>query len=231
MIMRAILNDLLNLFFPNLCLLCKEPLVEGEKHICLHCLCDLPRTGYYDLETNPVAQLFFGKTTVIRATALFHYEKGGNVRQLIHALKYHDNKELGYELGRMFALEYQKTSLFDQVDLLIPVPLHPKKQKQRGYNQSEWIARGISEMLNIPINTTSLCRNKKTDTQTHKQVYERWSNVQDVFSITDKKNLLHKHIVLIDDVITTGSTIGACAEALVSIPDIKISLLSIAIAR
>lgn len=231
MSMRTVLNELLNLFFPNLCLLCKDPLVDGEKYICLQCLCDLPRTRYYDLETNPVAQLFFGKTPVIGATALFHYEKGGRVRQLIHALKYHDNKELGYELGRMLALEYQKTSLFDQVDLLIPVPLHPKKQKQRGYNQSEWIARGISETLNIPINTTALCRNKKTDTQTHKQLYERWSNVWNVFSLTGKEILLHKHILLIDDVITTGSTIGACAETLASIPGIQISLLAIAIAR
>lgn len=229
--MGTILNDLLNLFFPTICLLCREPLIDGEKHICLHCLCDLPHTGYYDLENNPVAQLFFGKIPIVNATALFHYEKGGHVRQLIHALKYHDNRELGIKLGHMFALEYQKTSLFNQVDLLIPVPLHPKKLKQRGYNQSELIARGIGEISNLPVNTTVLGRNKKTETQTNKQVYDRWSNVQHVFSIADYELLQHKHILLVDDVITTGSTIGACAETLSSIPGIRISLLSIAIAR
>ena len=218
--MRKIFNDLLHLFFPKLCMLCQTPLVGGEEHICLKCLCDLPRTGHNFLEENPATYLFGGKVPVYHAAAFLHYEKGGHVQQLIHSLKYHDNREIGFRLGRMAGLRYQKAILSDRPDLLLPVPLHPKKRKQRGYNQSEWIARGLN----------SLRRTKETETQTHKQTYDRWLNMQNIFSVVDREVLAGKHILLIDDVITTGSTIGACAEALLTIPGVRVSVLAIAMA-
>ena len=228
--MRKIFNDLLHLFFPKLCMLCQTPLVGGEEHICLKCLCDLPRTGHNFLEENPATYLFGGKVPVYHAAAFLHYEKGGNVQQLIHSLKYHDNREIGFRLGRMAGLRYQKAILSDRPDLLLPVPLHPKKRKQRGYNQSEWIARGLNTLLKLPIDTTSLRRTKETETQTHKQTYDRWLNMQNIFSVVDREVLAGKHILLIDDVITTGSTIGACAEALLTIPGVRVSVLAIAMA-
>ena len=152
------------------------------------------------------------------------------MQQLIHSLKYHDNREIGFRLGRMAGLRYQKAILSDRPDLLLPVPLHPKKRKQRGYNQSEWIARGLNTLLKLPIDTTSLRRTKETETQTHKQTYDRWLNMQDIFSVVDREALAGKHILLIDDVITTGSTIGACAEALLTIPGVRVSVLAIAMA-
>lgn len=228
--MRKIFNDLLHLFFPKLCMLCQTPLVGGEEHICLKCLCDLPRTGHNFLEENPATYLFGGKVPVYHAAAFLHYEKGGHVQLLIHSLKYHDNREIGFRLGRMAGLRYQKAILSDRPDLLLPVPLHPKKRKQRGYNQSEWIARGLNTLLKLPIDTTSLRRTKETETQTHKQTYDRWLNMQDIFSVVDSEALAGKHILLIDDVITTGSTIGACAEALLTIPGVRVSVLAIAMA-
>lgn len=161
MITRMILNDLLNLFYPRLCLLCQRSLMEGEEHICLHCSNHLPYTHFTDMETNPVCLLLQGKTSFVAATALLHFTKGGSGQKLIHSLKYHGNKKLGYELGRMAATTYRETGLFDTVDLLLPVPLHPKRMRQRGYNQSEWIAYGIRSVTGIAVDTSPLSRIKK----------------------------------------------------------------------
>ena len=173
MITRMILNDLLNLFYPRLCLLCQRSLMEGEEHICLHCSNHLPYTHFTDMETNPVCLLLQGKTSFVAATALLHFTKGGSGQKLIHSLKYHGNKKLGYELGRMAATTYRETGLFDTVDLLLPVPLHPKRMRQRGYNQSEWIAYGIRSVTGIAVDTSPLSRIKKTESQTRKQIFER----------------------------------------------------------
>lgn len=227
--LKTILNDFLHLFFPNVCLLCKTPLIDGEEQLCLHCLCDLPRTQYHLRQNNPVEQLFAGKVNITAATAFLHYEKDSHVQKLIYALKYYDNKELGYLLGRIAALELKEThSPLCCADLLIPIPLHPRKIKKRGYNQSEWIARGVSSILHIPVDTSHLSRIKKTDTQTHKSIYERWGNVQDVFSITNPQTLEGRHILLIDDVITTGSTLEACVLLLENIPQTQVLVLVLA---
>lgn len=227
--LKTILNDFLNLFFPNTCLLCKRPLIDGENQICLHCLCDLPQTSYALQQNNPVEQLFAGKVNITAASAFLHYEKESHVQKLIHALKYYDNKELGYLLGRMAAFVLMESnSPLCQADLLIPIPLHPRKIKQRGYNQSEWIARGVSSILHIPVDTSHVFRIKKTDTQTRKSIYERWGNVQGVFSIIDQQDLAGKHILLIDDVVTTGSTMEACALLLENIPKTQIYAFALA---
>lgn len=229
--MRRILNDLLNLFYPRLCLLCKKTLIDGEEQICLHCLSNLSYSHFSVTDNNPAAQLFAGKTPFIHATAFLLFEKGGHVQQLIHALKYYDNKELGWLLGKIAALEYTEKGLFSGVDYLIPIPLHPKKQGKRGYNQAEWIAMGIQSVTNIPINTTAVQRVHSTETQTHKQVYERWKNVQSIFELSKTETLNGKHILLIDDVITTGATMEACINTLLSTPDIRISIFGLAIAH
>ena len=227
---RMILNDLLNLFYPRLCLLCQRSLVEGEEHICLHCSNHLPYTHFTDMETNPVCLLLQGKTSFVAATALLHFTKGGSGQKLIHSLKYQGNKILGYELGRMAATTYRETGLFDTVDLLLPVPLHPKRMRQRGYNQSEWIAYGIRSATGIAVDTSSLSRIKKTESQTRKQIFERSENVEDIFRVENTDTLKNKHILLVDDVITTGSTMNACAEAMKAISGIRISILGIAVA-
>lgn len=229
--MTTIWHDLLHLFFPDLCLLCRKPLVEGEEEICLHCLADLPRTGFDRTDPrNPVAALFLGKVEIENASAFLRYEKGGHVQSLIHDLKYHHGKKAGMLLGRLAALDYLESGGFEGVDLLLPVPLHPQKQRRRGYNQAEWIAKGIASVVPLPIDTTSLRRIRKTDTQTHRPLYQRWKNVQDVFTLTDRASLQNKHVLLVDDVITTGSTLAACAETLLKAPGIRVSVFGIGVA-
>lgn len=150
----------------------------GENHFCLKCLCNLPHTGFDYLKENPATHLFTGKVMISHAAAFLHYERGGHVQQLIHELKYNDNKEIGFRLGRMAGLDYRQAILSDLPDLILPVPLHPRKKKKRGYNQSEWIARGINSVLKLPIDTSSLCRIKQNETQTKKPVYDRMLNVR-----------------------------------------------------
>lgn len=225
--MRTIWNDLLNLFFPNLCKICERPLINGEEQICLHCLCDLPRTGYHKRpDINPVEERFLGKFPIERASAFLKYEKKGKTQTLIHLLKYYDNKELGYLLGRQMARELLASqSPLCEVDLLLPVPLHPRKKRERGYNQSEWIALGLQSIWGIPLDCDTLVRTVHTGTQTRKATYERWTNVYSIFKVEKPDRLSDKHVLLIDDVITTGATLTACAEALSGIQGIRISIL------
>lgn len=223
-------SDLIRLFFPPLCLLCEEPLAKGENHICLDCFCRLPRIRFFETGKSPACLLFAGKFPFEQASAFLKYEKSGAVRRLIHALKYHGQKELAFYLGQIAAREMNLAGTYAGADLIVPVPLHPARLRQRGYNQSEWIARGIASVLGIPVDCRQLTRHKATRTQTHKSVYERWENVQDIFSLTNPLEVENKHILLVDDVMTTGSTLGESARTLLSAPHTRISLFAIAIA-
>lgn len=224
---NLIWNDFLHLFYPRSCMLCEEPLVEGEEQVCLSCLCDLPRIRHQDTETWN--SLFVGKSEIRQAYAFFLFEKGGHVQQLIHALKYYDNKELAFSLGRLaFRHLQQENHPLCGFDVLLPVPLHPKRLKERGYNQSEWIAKGIQSVLSVPIETSVLVRGVKTETQTHRNVYDRWTNMQDVFELADAEKLKNKRVLLIDDVLTTGATFNACAAALGDIPGIELGAFALA---
>ena len=226
--MANILTNLLELFFPKLCVLCKEPLTQGEEQICLDCLCDLPLTHYDVLSDNPVIQLFADKEYIENATSLFHYEKGGKTQTLVHAFKYHGNKELAYQLGRQMALTLQSHPAYRHADAIIPIPLHKKRKRKRGYNQAEWIAKGVASVWAIPVLPDILARTTTSDSQTRKNFYDRWLNVKEVFALKDTHTLAGKHILLIDDVITSGSTLSACAETLAQIPDLRISILTLA---
>lgn len=225
---RILLNDLLALFFPRLCLLCHQPLLRGEKQICSSCFCDLPRTDYHRRKDNPLCKLLAGISSLQEAGAFLFFEREGNVQKLIHSFKYHGSKELAYELGRMAALEMAKRDhLYEGVDLLIPVPLHPRKERKRGYNQSEQIANGIASVVHKPVCTTILYRVSDTPTQTHKTLYERHQNVEKQFSITTPGLLRGKHLLLIDDVITTGATLLACLDCLATVPGVRLSVFSL----
>ncbi|MDF9829350.1 phosphoribosyltransferase family protein [Parabacteroides sp. PF5-6] len=224
-------TDVLNLFYPNLCLLCETALVEGEQQVCARCLCGLSYTGFSDLSDNPVAHLLIDKERLVLATGYLRFEQGGGVRRLIHALKYYGNKKLGYVLGRYAARELLHTDpSFGEADVLLPVPLHPRKYRKRGYNQSEWIARGMASVLQIPVCTTAVRRDIMTESQTGKIGYSRWENVAAVFSVSDPDRLKGKYVLLVDDVITTGATAGACIDALSSVEGIKISFFTLAVA-
>jgi ComF family protein len=225
------LSHLLNLFFPNNCPGCGYTFLHGESIICNRCLHTLPRTNYHRFPDNPIAKNFWGKANIYAATSAFFFDKGETLQHLLHQLKYRGNSKIGVVLGRQVALELQHAPEFSHADVIIPVPLHPKKLLMRGYNQSEVIAKGISENWNIPVQPALLIRTKHTQTQTHKSRFQRFENVKDVFHLQDKQSYAGKHILIIDDVITTGSTILSCAQAFAEVPHCKISVASVAAAH
>lgn len=230
--MKTIWTDLLHLFYPNLCRLCRRPLVEGEEQICLACLCNLPYAERVEGVSVRADRLFSGKFPFREAFAFLEYGKGSGVRQLIHDLKYHDNRSLAYRLGRWAALDLQRSgNPIGQADLLLPVPLHPRKERERGYNQAYWIASGLQSVWNVPVETQALQRVRYTQTQTLRSSNDsRQANVQGAFAVTQPARLINKHILLVDDVITTGSTLEACATAVLSVPGTSVSLFSLGIA-
>jgi len=165
-----------------------------------------------------------------KAAAFSYYNKGSRIRNLIHNLKYKRIRDLGFELGRIYALSLHTSGFAADIDMIIPVPLHPAKERLRGFNQSELISQGISDVTGTPVNTTSLTRMSVTDTQTRRSRYDRWTNVEGVFRISDQDNLKGKHILLVDDVITTGSTIESCASELLKIEGVRVSVVALAFA-
>lgn len=191
----------------------------------------MPRTHYETCPGNPVEQMFWGKIPVERATSYFFYNKGSDFRFILHQLKYHGCKELGEAMGRMMACELLRSGFFETIDCIIPVPLHEKKQQLRGYNQSEWIARGISVATGIPVNTTAVVREKDTETQTRKSMSERWENVSGIFVLLQPALFVKQHILIVDDVLTTGATTVTCASVFNEVEGIRISVLTLAMAQ
>lgn len=228
--MTTIWNDLLNLFDPRLCQLCKKTLLPEERELCLHCLCDLPRTYYHRRDDHPLLPIFAGISSFRHVTAFLFYREGGCVQSLIHSFKYRGNKQLAERLGRMAALELKADGFFRDVDVCVPVPLHRRKQRTRGYNQAEWIARGLAEVYHYPVDTQTLVRAVDTDTQTHKSAYERRMNVAEAFRLSRPEQFADKHVLLVDDVLTTGATLLSCIDCLMRIPRISISVFTLAFA-
>lgn len=226
----SIWTDLWKLFFPQCCLICGKTLLEGEEYLCFQCLSNIPRTHLYLRKDNEMEKELWGKFPIERASAYLYYSKGGDVKKLLTDLKYRGNADLGSFLGRCMTREMLSSGFFQGVDGIIPVPLHPRKQKIRGYNQSIMLANGISSVTNIPVWTDLLVRTQYTQTQTRKGSYERWLNVKDMFECTSPERLRYKHVLLVDDVFTTGATLVACADAFRQIPGLRFSVLTLAIA-
>lgn len=192
---------------------------------------NLPRTKLYAYNDNPVEKLFWGKIPLERATSFLYYRKGSDLRYLLYRLKYHGQKEIGEVMGRYMATEMLPSGFFSDIDVIVPIPLHPRKQRLRGYNQSEWIARGISAVTALPLDIHSVIRCKNTATQTRKTTFERWENVDGTFTVRFPERVVGKHLLIVDDVLTTGATIVACASALAEVEGVRISVLTLAVAE
>lgn len=223
-------DDFLSLLFPRICYGCGNHLLRNESIICTECYVVIPRTNYHTLRENPVEQLFWGRCKIESAAAFSYYNKGSRIRNLIHNLKYKGIKEIGFELGRIYGLSLKSSGYTESVDMIIPIPLHPAKKRSRGFNQSEIIAGGISEVTGIPVNSKAVIRNVSSSTQTKRTRYERWVNVEGIFSIAEPDLISGRHILLIDDVITTGSTMESCINEILKIEGARVSVAAIAFA-
>jgi ComF family protein len=225
--LQKIWDGLTGLIFPDFCEVCGTPLVRGERYICLSCLYKMPRTQFWEIENNEIEKLFWGKINIEHACSLFYFRKGSNYRPMIHRLKYKGKCNIGLRLGEELGVCLGNSLLYSDISMIVPVPLHPAKERLRGYNQSEYIAYGISNVTNLPLEKRNLIRTKYTQTQTRKNAAERWENVQSVFDVRDKSRLNGEHILLIDDVITTGSTVESCASTILNSSTCKVSIASI----
>jgi len=224
------LNSFIELFYPEFCVTCDTSLVNQEKVICTSCLYKLPRTHFHKAPGNPVEQSFWGRQQIERATSYFFFIKESRYQKLLHQLKYHNRPDIGIEMGRQFGAEIANEETFKTVDYIVPVPLHPKKEYKRGYNQSKVIGQGMAEFLDGKLDTKLLKRKQYTETQTKKGRYERWENVREVFACDNAKKIEGKHILLVDDVLTTGATIEGCALILHEAANVKISVATLAYA-
>ncbi len=228
--MRTYLNDFVKLFFPKTCLICGKSLYKHESQICLLCIKDLPRSYFHLADNNPLNKIFWGRVDVKDVISFLLYKKENVVKDILHALKYRNCKEVGYELGKLYCRELANVNYLQHIDFLIPVPLHPKKLAKRGYNQSEWIANGMCESLNAKVLTDVLFKATYTKSQTNKGRYQRWINIEDSFDIRNTSILENKNVLLIDDVLTTGATIEACVGKLKKIKGISVFVATLAYA-
>jgi ComF family protein len=225
------LNDFISLIYPRICVCCGNSLWKHEKVVCNACHFRLPRTNFHLEQENPVSRVFYGRVKVESAAAYLLFNKGNKVQRIIHQLKYKGRKDVGIWLGEEYGRVLKAFPDFAGIDLIIPVPLHKKKLMQRGYNQSDQFAIGLSKILKVPVENKLLVRNRATATQTRKGRFDRWKNVEDLFSLVRPERISGRHILLVDDVITTGATLESCIIALQSAPGVRVSVAAIAAAK
>lgn len=225
-------HRVLNLISPQACVICGCRLGISEEVVCTACNLALPRTAFaqhpYD---NEMARRFYARLPIEKASALFFYEAGSEASRIIHALKYFHHPEIGQVMGRMAAEEMMPYRFFDGIDLIVPVPLARKRQRQRGYNQSEEIAKGVSAVTGIGIDTGIVRRRYFKDSQTHKTQAQRLDNVENAFEAVDATRAAGRHLLLIDDIVTTGATIWACSRPICEAASCRISVLSLGVVR
>ena len=223
-----LLGDFFALFFPNYCFGCHDGLVKGEEILCTSCLSELPRLDYYRSDDNPMVNRFIGRVPVKHGWALLKFQKTGIVQNLLHELKYNNHPEIGEKLGKILSMNLVEGGFEKEFDWLIPVPLHKYRMRTRGYNQSAMIAKGMSEILQVPFSDSIIRRTTATKTQTKKSKIERWENVNYAFEVVDPNLISGKRILIVDDVVTTGATIEACAKILLNAGASEVSVACLA---
>lgn len=223
------INDFIRLFFPRNCIVCGTPLVDGEEELCTACLLSLPEVHTANSDENLVERRLRGRVPVQHATALLVFHRKNSTQTILHQIKYSSNQKLAHIMGRQLGLHIARSGQFDDVDIIVPVPLHRRKERQRGYNQSLLLCRGLAQTFERPIADGILVRTRHTESQTHKNRIERLENMKGVFAVTDPKALQGKHILLVDDVITTGATTEACWAALSSVDGLRVSIAALAV--
>lgn len=222
-------KDFINLLYPQPCSACGEILTKNESSICTACIVNLPKTNYHLQFDNPLNKIFWGRVSIEMVAAYYYFNKGNKVQNLLHQLKYKGANQLGEKIGFLYGYDLLNIDNFKNIDFIVPVPLHPKKMKKRGYNQSEYFANGLAQALKKEVITNLLLRTVNSETQTKKSRFNRWENVATIFTISENQPIIGKHILLVDDVITTGATIEGCAQLLIQ-KKAKVSVVTIACA-
>ena len=231
-ILHPILNlwaDFVTLFFPRLCIACEEPLPKSEQCLCLDCQITLPEANFHNTAANTFTARFDGRVRLEAAAALFFFTTKSRTQHLIHQIKYNDKREAAVELGRLLGEKLAISAPFQGIDYIIPVPMHPTKQRWRGYNQAEMFANGLSDAMHVDVETTALRKMRMTISQTKMSRSARLSNTEDVFELANPTLLRGKSVLIVDDVMTSGATLESCAAAISKqLPDVKISFATIA---
>lgn len=220
------ISDLIDLIFPRHCHVCGEVLSRQEHDICLNCLYKLPKIEKIHL--NEIEKVFWGKCDIVSATSYIYYRKGSPYNRLLHKMKYGNYPEVGTRLAMTASESLKESGFFDGIDAIVPLPLSKKKRRQRGYNQCDYIAEGVSQKTGIPVIKDCVVRTRANETQTHKSRDERWKNVEGIFSLARPEALEGKHILLVDDILTTGATLANCAKAIQQSCNCRISVFTLA---
>ena len=226
-----LIYDFLKLIYPVNCPGCGKSLARGEDLLCTVCRYELPVTNFHKTSQNKLNQMFYGRMSIENAFTYLYYYKKGVVQSILHQLKYNGQPEIGEKLGEWFANDLLEVFSPPPWDIIIPIPLHRSREKKRGYNQSAFFASGLSKTLGIPWSKKVVVRIIKSETQTRKSKLERWENVKDIFRVTSKNEIKEKHVLLVDDVVTTGATLESCGKKLLEMDAAKLSIATIAIAR
>jgi ComF family protein len=225
---KEIVHSLSHLFFPHTCAGCGSDLLNADQLLCLQCSSNLPFTHFDLYSNNPIEKIFFGRCNITNAMSHLYFTKDSSLQNLLHQLKYKGKKEIGFYFGRMMGNAIVHAQRFSDIDALVPVPLFASREKQRGYNQATVLCEGIAEVLKIPVLKNILVRTNATETQTHKTRIERWQNMEGQFELKNKTFINDKHVLLVDDVITTGATLEACAQEILTAEGTKVSIATLA---
>ncbi|MGN6616868.1 MAG: ComF family protein [Ilyomonas sp.] len=226
--LQSYLSDFAHLFFPHNCVGCGSDVVEQDQMLCGTCFFQLPETNFFNYPNNSVEKVFAGRIKLEAAGSAYYFTKHSILQNLVFELKYRGNKEVGLLLGELTARQMSDSKRFEEIDIIIPLPLNKQKEKKRGYNQAAMIAGGMTKILHKPVMIDAVARNVFTETQTHKDRVSRWKTMQDVFEVSKPEVLKGKHVLLIDDVVTTGATLEACGQTILNTPETRLSSATVA---
>ena len=228
--LKSLLADTFHLFYPHICVGCGSDILQQDKLICIKCTAALPHTNFAQHANNPVEKMFWGRIALTAAHSEFYFSKDSVIQRLIHQFKYKGNQQVGILLGELIGKSLLNSNRFKNIDYLVPLPLYPDKERKRGFNQAAIICNGMSAIMEVPVLTGNVTRQRHTETQTKKHRRERWLNVAGSFSVKDKAGLQNKSILLVDDVITTGATLEACGQAITQSTGATLSIATLMMA-
>lgn len=224
---KEIKDSLLQLVFPHVCDGCGSDLLNEESRLCLRCLASIPETNFEKHSANPVEKMFWGRLPLVSATAQYYFTKESLMQRLMHQFKYKGNKDLGFQLGRLMGIALKESNRFSNIEALVPLPLFFSKEKRRGFNQATVLCEGMAEILFLPVLKDAIIRPQHTDTQTKKGRIERWKNIEGKFELVNTAIIQNKHLLLVDDVVTTGATLEACGSELLKAENVRLSIATL----